>query len=232
MAAPAAEWTAEAELALFLSMVGLRPVGIHRNFRMVNIYTRLQQRLGKAGVSLGDVKSHVDALFDTRLLGEIDDEYSDDDGDNNNDGSSTTSSNSPGGGRAGAAGGPEDERSGSGAAPTSGIGATFDVSDPQFWRRGGAEFALPWADYGALMVERAGAGVAGGRDGADSASGASSPGSASPAPDPDHEAESSDGRVSPVPRKRRGRSSTPVRRSRAKPPRAPASSGRKRQRGR
>ncbi|KAJ2764860.1 hypothetical protein IWQ56_004328, partial [Coemansia nantahalensis] len=64
MAAASATWTPEAELALFQSMVGLRPIGIHKHFRMLNIYTRLQHRLGKTDISLNDMKSHIAALFD------------------------------------------------------------------------------------------------------------------------------------------------------------------------
>ncbi|KAJ1663819.1 hypothetical protein EV178_004628 [Coemansia sp. RSA 1646] len=68
-------WTPEAELALYMSMIGLRPVGIHRNFRLINIYTRLQNRLGaNANITYTDMKTHLESLFDMQLLDDIEDE--------------------------------------------------------------------------------------------------------------------------------------------------------------
>ncbi|KAJ2662664.1 hypothetical protein IWW48_001722 [Coemansia sp. RSA 1200] len=68
-------WTPEAELALYMSMIGLRPVGIHRNFRLINIYLRLQSRLGSnSSITYADMKAHLESLFDMQLLDEIEDE--------------------------------------------------------------------------------------------------------------------------------------------------------------
>ncbi|KAJ2768502.1 hypothetical protein IWQ57_003508 [Coemansia nantahalensis] len=272
MAAASATWTPEAELALFQSMVGLRPIGIHKHFRMLNIYTRLQHRLGKTDISLNDMKSHIAALFDLRVLDEIDDDYEDDDdaakgsqpgaasstrqrsaepggdqsssgsgGEDSDGGSSSDGESSEAGGAHGSDAGSAGPRTRFGhAAPASAISAAPDTSDPNFWRRDGAEFSLPWAEYGAMMVEKAGVGVT--EDGdedanpsAESSSAASTPNAASPAighraeAELEAERESSDGRISPVARQRRGRSSTPVPRNRTKAARNPPSSARKRQ---
>ncbi|KAJ2537693.1 hypothetical protein IWW35_006461, partial [Coemansia sp. RSA 1878] len=102
------------------------------------------------------------------------------------------------------------------------------------------EFSLPWAEFGTLMIEKAGVGVTEDRDDlesvAEDASDALSLKVESPEPEAKPETEtgqeSSDGRVSPVARKRRGRSSTPVQRSRPKATRSTAASARKRQKTR
>ncbi|KAJ2825463.1 hypothetical protein IWW50_002838, partial [Coemansia erecta] len=110
------------------------------------------------------------------------------------------------------------------------------------------EFSLPWAEFGTLMIEKAGMGVTEDRDDmdsvADNASESFTPKVESPEPEdkpgqePEQDQEqetgheSSDGRVSPVARKRRGRSSTPVQRSRPKTTRSTAASTRKRQKTR
>ncbi|KAJ2615064.1 hypothetical protein H4S08_001421 [Coemansia sp. RSA 1365] len=78
MVTAASVWTPESELALYLSMVGLRPIGIHKHFRLFNIYTRLQYRLGNTDISLSDVKSRIGTLFNIPLLDEIEDDYEDD----------------------------------------------------------------------------------------------------------------------------------------------------------
>ncbi|PIA16310.1 CT20-domain-containing protein [Coemansia reversa NRRL 1564] len=84
-------WTPESELALYLSMVGLRPIGIHKHFRLFNIYTRLQYRLGKTDISLGDVKSRIGTLFNIPLLDEIEDDYEDEEESEKSLGDNTTS---------------------------------------------------------------------------------------------------------------------------------------------
>ncbi|KAJ2303116.1 hypothetical protein IWW54_005827 [Coemansia sp. RSA 2705] len=236
-------------------MVGLRPVGIHRHFRVLNIYTRLQHRLGKSPeISLGEMKRHIDTLYNMPLLDEIEDDYEDDeDADENTDEglsakaeSRTTfqdkhdeSENTSGDGGEGGEGKEshlaQDERSTSlsGIIPPSSIGATLDATDPQFWRKKNVEFSLPWADFGALMIEKAGVGV---EDRDDAESDVFTPKVESPDAEPEPEAaerESSDGRVSPVPRRRRGRSSTPVQRNRTKATRSTVTaSNRKRQKTR
>ncbi|KAJ2690853.1 hypothetical protein H4R19_006409 [Coemansia spiralis] len=282
MAAAGTPWTPDAELALFQSMVGLRPIGIHRHFRLLNIYTRLQQRLGKTDITLGDVRRHIGTLFDMPLLDEIDDDYGDDDEDSGKGSSHTAAAVStagrmaagPGGGSGsdassngghdsdgghsmdsgsdGAEGAHDSDAGSAGrrarvgpAAPASAIGAAPDTTDPNFWRRSGGEFSLPWSEYGAMMVEKAGVGVAEDRDedgnlSAESSSVASTPNAAGSAvghkaeveAELEAERESSDGRVSPVARQKRGRSSTPVSRNRTKAARSSASSTRRRQRPR
>ncbi|KAJ2804846.1 hypothetical protein H4R20_002344 [Coemansia guatemalensis] len=91
MATAGSAWTPESELALYLSMVGLRPIGIHKHFRLFNIYTRLQDRLGKSDISLSDVRSHIDTLFNIPLLDEIEDDYEDDEDSERSPGESATS---------------------------------------------------------------------------------------------------------------------------------------------
>ncbi|KAJ2162714.1 hypothetical protein GGF46_000439 [Coemansia sp. RSA 552] len=241
-----AAWTPEVELALYMSMVGLRPVGIHRHFRMINIYTRLQQRLGRSDIPLGEVKEYIDTLFNMPLLDEIEDDYEDDEGSEEGPSEGTgpehrtdtstalaegsrTNSEQQRAGSMDSSGAVDVLEDASKVVPPTSMGVALDTTDPTFWRKKNAEFSLPWADFGVLMVEKAGMGVTEEKDGleAENTSGASSPKVESPAeaavpgPDP-HDRESSDGRVSPVPRKRRGRSSTPVPRSRTKYPRSAA----------
>ncbi|KAJ1790460.1 hypothetical protein GGH19_001156 [Coemansia sp. RSA 1807] len=268
-------WSPESELALYLSMVGLRPVGIHRPFRVLNIYTRLQHRLGKTpDISLKDMKSHIGTLYNIPLLDEIEDDYEDDE-DAERDSSDGAASKGDvmatrqekGAETKGENSSEDDEKNGdesddnaeadstgedkltahlgarsslSGMIPASSIGATLDTSDPQFWRKKSVEFSLPWAEFGTLMIEKAGVGVTEDRDDlesvAEDASDALSLKVESPEPEAKPETEtgqeSSDGRVSPVARKRRGRSSTPVQRSRPKATRSTAASARKRQKTR
>ncbi|KAJ1723170.1 hypothetical protein LPJ53_002482 [Coemansia erecta] len=304
-------WTPEAELALFKSMVGLRPVGIHRHFRLVNIYTRLLSQLGGTDISISDVKSRLDSLFNMELLEEIEEEdesededegdnvgdkdeagsdgvgaagdfkrapslgtasssrkglksgrhpgakqthASDDDGDDNGSGGGSGGEGSNG--SADEHGNPDASKASGGSAPVAGIVAEIDMSDPQFWRKSDAEFALPWSDFGSLMIERAGVGVSEDHDDIDRAaesvaSAVSTPKTATSAPeseprsdaeadeeqDAEHEAEMepehSDGRVSPVQRRRKTRPSTPVSRGRAKAStRSATASARKRQKTR
>ncbi|KAJ2691626.1 hypothetical protein GGH99_002277, partial [Coemansia sp. RSA 1285] len=79
-------WTPEAELALYMSMIGLRPVGIHRNFRLINIYLRLQSRLGSnSSITYADMKAHLESLFDMQLLDEIEDENEEDEDEDNDE---------------------------------------------------------------------------------------------------------------------------------------------------
>ncbi|KAJ2323074.1 hypothetical protein GGI00_005730 [Coemansia sp. RSA 2681] len=230
-------WTPEAELALFMAMVGLRPVGIHRHFRLVNIYMRVLGRIGGAGLSMSDLKHRLDQLYDIKLLDEIEAE-DDDEGDSqrtdpeqpvarsnirtgshavDDSGGDSNGPSLPGASLLGMA---------AHSAPATSNGGAIDVSDPEFWRKGSAEFSLPWAEFGTLMVERAGANVADEREDIEasvaSASIASTPKEATreATPEPTPEPASSDGRASPVPKRRRGRSSTPVPRSRAKAPAA------------
>ncbi|KAJ2658929.1 hypothetical protein IW148_004479 [Coemansia sp. RSA 1199] len=273
-------WSPESELALYLSMVGLRPVGIHRPFRVLNIYTRLQHRLGKTpDISLKDMKSHIDTLYNMPLLDEIEDDYEDDEDAERDSSDGATSKvdvmaakQDKGAETKGENNSEDDEKNGdesddnadadspgeggaakdkctahlgarsslSGMIPASSIGATLDTSDPQFWRKKSVEFSLPWAEFGTLMIEKAGVGVTEDRDDlesvAEDASDARSLKVESPEPEvkPETETgqESSDGRVSPVTRKRQGRSSTPVQRSRPKATRSTAASARKRQKTR
>ncbi|KAJ1892175.1 hypothetical protein LPJ66_006500 [Kickxella alabastrina] len=311
-------WTPEAELALYMAMVGLRPVGIHKNFRIVNIYTRLLSRLGSAEISISEIKSRLETLFNMSLLDEIDDEEDDDSDDEESDvehadaGAKPTSATSaanrikPDKGDkvpvVSADDGSEDEEANSGsesedsgsdinepssarsghrvgterkqnivgsAIPATSIGAEIDTSDPQFWRKADSEFTLPWAEFGNLMVERANVDDPDDHDDLErgttsGASAISTPKTATPAPDSEPkseaeaeaeveneidgdgegeveveveakdegEGESSDGRVSPVQRKRKGRPSTPVSRSRTKSTRSSTASARKRQKTR
>ncbi|KAJ1865501.1 hypothetical protein LPJ78_002675 [Coemansia sp. RSA 989] len=248
-------WTPEAELALYLSMVGLRPVGIHRHFRVLNIYTRLQHRLGKtADISLTDMKNHIDSLFNMPLLDEIEDDYEEDEDaertsaeadeaeaqpaaiarqdphlsdhepaeDHNSEHSDSDKDSSKEGKRAARI---ETRPSLSEVIPPTSFGASIDSSDPQFWRKKN-EFSLPWSEFGTLMVEKAGVGV--NEDDASDAPRVNSPEPSKANP----ESESSDGQISPVARRRRGRSSTPVQRNRTKTTRSAASSARKRQKAR
>ncbi|KAJ2005034.1 hypothetical protein H4R26_002186 [Coemansia thaxteri] len=261
-------WTAEVELALFMAMVGLRPVGIHRHFRLVNIYTRLVGRIGSVGLGIGDMKARLDTMYNMQLLDEIEAEEGEDDDDETGsngfgmsaparkiggrsryDGGKKTPSeagtvhaddddrdgNSSSGdvpGRSAKAhmpsrkriGGDRPEEVAYGVPATSSIAGVLDASDPQFWRRSDAEFALPWAEFGTLMVERAGAGV--GDEDLEASIASASPGSTpkevtrEPSLEPTPEPVSSDGRASPVQKRRRGRSATPVPRSRVKAPAA------------
>ncbi|KAJ2030463.1 hypothetical protein IWW57_001174 [Coemansia sp. S610] len=229
-------WTPEVELALFLAMVGLRPVGIHRHFRLINIYTRMVSRIGGADLTLGDIKRHLDRLYNIKLLEEIEAEEDESSSQNTNPEKAATKSGAKVNSRAheetdGGGGDGDDESikrretlfqpmvAHNAVASVAGI---TDVSDPQFWRKGDAEFALPWAEFGALMVERAGAGNA--DEDAEASSIGMSPISTpreatrEATPEPTPEPASSDGHVSPVQKRRRGRSATPVPRSRTKAP--------------
>ncbi|KAJ2843682.1 hypothetical protein IWW36_005472, partial [Coemansia brasiliensis] len=223
-------WTPEAELALYLSMVGLRPVGIHRHFRILNIYTRLQHRLGKtADISLTDMKSHIDSLFNMPLLDEIEDDYEEDedvernsaetgeaetqpaaithedpnlksDHESAEDNSSSENNDSD---KESIKEGKRTSRSEARSSlseviPPTSFGASFDSSDPQFWRKKN-EFSLPWSEFGTLMVEKAGIGV--NEDDASDVPKVNSPESSSKA-NPEHESESSDGQASSVARRR------------------------------
>ncbi|KAJ2787193.1 hypothetical protein GGI15_000913 [Coemansia interrupta] len=296
-------WTPEAELALFKSMVGLRPVGIHRHFRLVNIYTRLLSQLGGTDISISHVKDRLDSLFNMELLEEIEEEDEDEDEEDDDrdeigrDGASTVGGSKRGqslgttgsskrglksGRHSGAKqthasdddddddgsdgegsndssnedGSPNASKSPGGSVPVAGIVAEIDMSDPQFWRKSDAEFALPWSDFGSLMIERAGVGVSEDHEDIDRtaesvASAVSTPKTATSAPeseprsdaevddeqDAEHEAEMepehSDGRVSPVQRRRKTQPSTPVTRGRAKAStRSATASARKRQKTR
>ncbi|KAJ2890928.1 hypothetical protein IWW38_003867 [Coemansia aciculifera] len=210
-------WTPEVELALFLAMVGLRPVGIHRHFRLVNIYTRLLGRVEGTSLSMDDLKHRLDQLYNINMLDEIEEEEDDDKTSQESDSKSNHADSASG----------EDQsilpgHTAPGLAlhgiPTTSSGSVIDVSDPQFWKKSGAEFALPWAEFGTLMVERAGADEREDIEASASLSAASTPKEVTreATPEPTPEPASSDGRVSPVQKKRRGRSSTPVPRSRTK----------------
>ncbi|KAJ2112067.1 hypothetical protein GGI03_003658 [Coemansia sp. RSA 2337] len=227
-------WTPEVELALFMAMVGLRPVGIHRHFRLINIYTRMVNRIGSTDLSLSDLKHHLDRLYNIKLLDEI--EAEDDDANSQETDpdkpaakssakvNSHTNDDADGGGIDGS-NRPGEDLSDPAAHDTQApsIGA-IDVSDPQFWKNSDAEFALPWAEFGALMVERAGVNDADEDVEASSVSlsSGSTPKEATreATPEPTPEPGSSDGRASPVNKRRRGRSATPVPRSRTKAPAA------------
>lgn len=225
-------WTPDAELALFMSMIGLRPIGIHRHFRIINIYTRLMKRIGDVDISLDDVRKRLDTLFNMELLEEIEREDDEDDGDN------TEKKNHQGEKKPKTKGGKKNKtpaRSSSRLSKqeekpkTESTNKVFmAVPDLQFWKsKVQVEFSLPWADFGPMMVERAGAGI---NEETDDSSVHSSP-------KPDHGSQSGSNQeseseqdeegdaessppppTSPVTRKRRGRSSTPVSltRSRAK----------------
>ncbi|KAJ2065688.1 hypothetical protein GGI17_000232 [Coemansia sp. S146] len=224
-------WTPEVELALFMAMVGLRPVGIHRHFRLINIYTRLVSRIGSTDLSLSDLKHHLDRLYNIKLLDEIeaeDDEVNSQETDPEKPATKSSIKvnghiNEDAGGDIDGSSKPGENLSDSAAhdVPTSIIGA-IDVSDPQFWKKGDAEFALPWADFGALMIERAGVNDA--DEDVEVSSVGISPGSTpkeatrEATPEGTPEPASSDGRASPVHKRRRGRSATPVPRSRTKAP--------------
>ncbi|KAJ2734508.1 hypothetical protein IW152_002286 [Coemansia sp. BCRC 34962] len=231
-------WTPEVELALFLAMVGLRPVGIHRHFRLINIYTRMVGRIGSTDLTLGDIKHHLDRLYNIKLLEEIEAEDDESSSQNTNPGRAATKSGAKANSHTNEeTGGSEDddgdndefikskenlfEPAAAHNAVASGAGIV-DASDPQFWRKGDAEFALPWAEFGALMVERAGVGNA--DEDAEASSIGISPISTpreatrEATPEPTPEPASSDGRASPVQKRRRGRSATPVPRSRVKVP--------------
>ncbi|KAJ2874299.1 hypothetical protein GGH93_002539 [Coemansia aciculifera] len=228
-------WTPEVELALFMAMVGLRPVGIHRHFRLINIYTRLVNRIGNTDLSLSDLKHHLDRLYNIKLLDEIeaeDDETTSQETDPEKLATkSSTKVNShinedAVGGDVDGSNKPGENLSDPAVhdVPMSSIGA-IDASDPQFWKKDDAEFALPWADFGALMVERAG--VNGADEDVEMSSVGISPGSTpkeatrEATPEGTPEPASSDGRASPVHKRRRGRSATPVPRSRTKAPATP-----------
>ncbi|KAJ1860939.1 hypothetical protein LPJ73_001179 [Coemansia sp. RSA 2703] len=298
-------WTPEAELALFKSMVGLRPVGIHKHFRLVNIYTRFLNQIGGTDISINDVKGRLNSLFNMELLEEIEEEDEDEDEDEDNhagekDGISSDGTSAVGESKRASSLGTANssknvlksgrkssgkhthpsENDGSGSdgegsntgtdeqansnvskasgssVPVAGIVSEIDMSDPQFWRKTDSEFALPWSDFGSLMIERAGVGVSEDHEDIDRtaesvASTASTPKTTTSAPeseprsdaeadeeqDADHEVEMepehSDGRVSPVQRKRKTRPSTPVSRGRAKTStRSSTASARKRQKTR
>ncbi|KAI9503386.1 hypothetical protein BX070DRAFT_252760 [Coemansia spiralis] len=333
-------WTPEAELALYMSMVGLRPVGIHKSFRLINIYTRLQTRLGSnIDITIGDVRERLNSLFNVQLLDEIEDDYEEDeeneeeeDGDeeastgkgkeasthsinkskvkssvadnksekriesdeelkdaenskvdeeddDNSNKEAEDEDSEAGSGAEGDEGADDDGNSTTSKKktqsdggfniasfiPATSIGATLDTSDPLFWRKKSVDFTLPWAEFGTLMVEKAGVGVSEDHDDAEMAERSAS---VTPAPtmtstptsaltpkmmtpeledDGDAEAKAndeqaqdieSDGeRASPVLRRRKGRSLTPVPRSRPKSSRVAAattttSSTRKKAKGR
>ncbi|KAJ1642993.1 hypothetical protein LPJ64_005194 [Coemansia asiatica] len=79
MASANTMWTPEVELALFNSMVGLRPVGIHRHFRMINIYMRFLSLIGGAvEISIEDIKSRLSVLFNIELIEQIEEEDEED----------------------------------------------------------------------------------------------------------------------------------------------------------
>ncbi|KAJ2801150.1 hypothetical protein H4S07_005008 [Coemansia furcata] len=231
-AANSSVWTPEVELALFMAMVGLRPVGIHRHFRLVNIYTRFVNRIGSTDLSLSDLKQHLDGLYDIKLLDEIgaeDDEANSQETDPENRVTKTSAKvGSHANEDADGGGSEESNKPGENStdpnvqdAPASSTDA-IDVSDPQFWRKSDAEFTLPWAEFGALMVERAGVNDA--DDDVEVSSASVSPGSTpkeatrEATPEATPEPVSSDGHPSPVQKRRRGRSATPVPRSRTKAP--------------
>ncbi|KAJ1796760.1 hypothetical protein LPJ59_003549 [Coemansia sp. RSA 2399] len=304
-------WTPEAELALYMSMIGLRPVGIHRNFRLVNIYMRLHSRLGaNSSITYADMKGHLESMFDMKMLDEIEDENEeeeavreeeeeeeeeeaaveeretvakkssmagthrktksnakakskeeddsseDDEDEKESDKGEKDEENSDEESSEEMDDQQEDLEDGLNIAnfiPPTSIGTTLDTADPLFWRKKNAEFALPWLDFGTMMVERAGIGVSEDLDDAEtaerSASGVSTPEMASTpvsavtpkvmSPeseaaegDQNQDAESDSGRNSPVLRRRKGRSLTPVPRSRPKSSRAAASGTRKKAKGR
>ncbi|KAJ1841358.1 hypothetical protein H4R99_008239 [Coemansia sp. RSA 1722] len=271
MSAVNAAWTPETELALFNSMVGLRPVGIHRHFRMVNIYMRFLSLLGgTVEISIDDIKARLDKLFDIQLLEKIEEEDDADDAENGSqhndkdDGNISSDSQKEsvdgeslklagpkskkeqsmarrrlaprksrrtrvgyrGQGNSSSEDGDEsnedgnsdsDEESADAAkedrkvsaanhqlsrsdrSTASGLVAEIDASDPQFWQKPESEFALPWSDFGILMIERAGVGVADEHDEleratASGASAMSTPKTTTPAPEtePQSEAEAED----------------------------------------
>ncbi|KAJ1933448.1 hypothetical protein FBU59_006027 [Linderina macrospora] len=273
---PTAMWTPEADLSLFISMIGLRPVGIHKHFRMVNIYTRLMERLSNTEVKPADVWKRLEALYDMELLEEMEDENEEEEADadanadaeeeeENEDDEHAEGESRPSKRRRTAkeeseepedeeeeddeeeeeeedndndndndededdedvddeADG-EDQHSPETNIPPSSIGTVLDTSDPLFWRRANSEFALPWTEFGTMMVERAGAGV----DDTDDMASAVDPASSknvSPEPESDNgdDDDNDDGSGgdddgdygddkddrSYVSKRRRGRSSTP-----------------------
>ncbi|KAJ1927947.1 hypothetical protein IWQ60_002503 [Tieghemiomyces parasiticus] len=128
-------WTPQMEIALFQAMVGRRPVGIHKHFRMIAIYDQFLHS-GLQPCTTQDIWEKLDELFN---LPELDaGELASDDDDSN---------------EASIARDPEVIRDDGGSDPVSGSRRRPPgPHHPSFWKYT-SDFELPWDEYEPLIVE-------------------------------------------------------------------------------
>ncbi|KAJ3321323.1 hypothetical protein HDV06_004427 [Boothiomyces sp. JEL0866] len=66
-------WTPQIETALYQAIILYRPIGIHSNFRLVNIHRYLVANMG-TNISISEIKEYLDTLYDLKSLSEKQDE--------------------------------------------------------------------------------------------------------------------------------------------------------------
>ncbi|KAJ1974137.1 hypothetical protein H4R33_006859 [Dimargaris cristalligena] len=120
------QWTPQMEVALFNAMVGRKPVGIHKHFRMVAIYHHFLNS-GIQPCTTQDIWEKLDELFDLQVLDDMEFNSDEDDED-------TKSRKHP------------SEPS----SPT--IRSRVSIHHPQFWKHS-FDFELPWDEYEAIIAE-------------------------------------------------------------------------------
>ncbi|KAJ1983030.1 hypothetical protein H4R34_001514 [Dimargaris verticillata] len=134
-------WTPQREIALYQAMVGKRPVGLHKHFRMVAIYHQFLNS-GVEPCTTQDIWEKLSELFDLQILDDIDMGSTDDSDDANESSEKEVD------------GGSETKRTDSTAKPlrTPSRSKIMPIHHPNFWKYP-REFELPWEDYESLIAE-------------------------------------------------------------------------------
>ncbi|KAJ1973166.1 hypothetical protein H4R35_004255 [Dimargaris xerosporica] len=135
-------WTPQREIALYQAMVGKRPVGLHKHFRMVAIYHQFLNS-GVEPCTTQDIWEKLNEMFDLQILDDID-MGSADDSDGTNDGSDKEVEE-----------GSEKKRADTIAKPLhtpSSRSKIMSFHHPNFWKYP-RDFELPWEDYESLIAE-------------------------------------------------------------------------------
>ncbi|OMH82050.1 Riboflavin kinase [Zancudomyces culisetae] len=138
-------WDPVLDIHLLQSMVGLRPIGIHRNLRMMNIYLRFTQKLNDENVSIEQLWDRIKEWYNLDVLEDLEIDSDTEDSEVNELGSKSVKR---------------------GANASDGkyystkilLEPDIDYEDRDFWQKE-TEFVLPWDEYGAMMLERAVEGV-------------------------------------------------------------------------
>lgn len=63
-------WTPQIETALYQAIILYRPIGIHSNFRLVNIHRYLVANMG-TNITISEIKDYLDTLYDLKGLSEV-----------------------------------------------------------------------------------------------------------------------------------------------------------------
>jgi Chromatin modification-related protein EAF7 len=73
---PQPPWTYDSEIALFRAIISYRPVGLHKSLRLVSILNSINSQLLPTDppITLQDIKSKLDELYDIQGIEEQEDE--------------------------------------------------------------------------------------------------------------------------------------------------------------